>query len=238
MLISKKLTFLLFAIIMISSATAGLGVYEINTCVDIRTILNSSAVNISSISYPNTTVLYLDDLMTKNGKTFNYTFCDNTITGKYIYDYYDNEGNVYVNDYTITNTGTELNEGQSILYVVLLMVLGLSLYLTISYINKLPDSNMRDEEDGSIIKVSWLKHARKPLWGLSYAIIWAILFTSANLSFAYLPKAMFGELLLTIALFMGYLGAILLILMLLMILHDVLTDQKIQRLLDRGIDSW
>lgn len=89
---------LMFAI----NASADLGSYDFNKCVEIKTISNSTNVNISSISYPNSTKIPLNAVMTKNGKTFNYTFCKTNVEGTYIYDYFDDKGNTYVNSFRIT----------------------------------------------------------------------------------------------------------------------------------------
>ncbi len=69
--------------------------------------------------------------MTKSGLTFNYTFCNTSDPGKYIYDYFDTEGNVYVNDFTITPSGFEINSGQSIgLFgsLILIILIGLMFF--------------------------------------------------------------------------------------------------------------
>lgn len=57
----------------------------------------------------------------KIGLTFNYSNCDSHTLGTYNYDYYDAEGNVYVNDYTITSTGELIDNSKSILFIALLI---------------------------------------------------------------------------------------------------------------------
>ena len=85
--------------------SASLGTYAQYSCVDIKTILNTTAVNISTLSWPNSTVILTNGEMTKSGYTFNYTFCDTKVAGTYIYDYVDASGNVYVNSFDATPTG-------------------------------------------------------------------------------------------------------------------------------------
>jgi hypothetical protein len=120
---SKIKLFLMFsmAIFLIGIISASLGSYKQNECVQIKTILNSSAVNISSISYPNSTIIFTSIPMTKVGSTFNYTFCNTTELGIYIYDYNDYEGNVYVNDFEITKTGKLASSSQGMLSVGILI---------------------------------------------------------------------------------------------------------------------
>lgn len=103
-----------FLISLIGFMSANLGTFKQGECVNIRTILSSSTVNISTISYPNSTIIVLDIPMTKNAQTFNYTYCNTSAFGNYIYDYYDKEGNVYVNDFEITPSGKTFSEGESL----------------------------------------------------------------------------------------------------------------------------
>jgi hypothetical protein len=103
--------------------SASLGTFKQNDCVQIRTILNTSSVNISTINYPNSTLAITNQEMTKISSTFNYSFCNTSYLGTYIYDYFDSEGNVYVNDFIITNTGNELNTSNSMIIIVTIVIL-------------------------------------------------------------------------------------------------------------------
>lgn len=101
-----RFSLVLMFLLIISLASAGLGTFKQDSCVEIRTILNTTAVNISSIGNEKSGVItYVDAPMTKNGNTFNYTFCNTSNLGNYVYDYYDTEGYVYVNDFNITPSG-------------------------------------------------------------------------------------------------------------------------------------
>jgi hypothetical protein len=58
---------------------------KLNTCIDLpQTCSNCSVINITTITYPNKTVLYLNTPMTKTGSHFNYTFCNNSAIGSYV----------------------------------------------------------------------------------------------------------------------------------------------------------
>ncbi len=110
------LTLILFSI---SLSSGFLGFYEQGECVEIVTILNSSAVNISSVSnLEGLTNINLP--MTKVGKTFNFTFCDTNVTGIYNYDFFDDEGRVFVNTFEITPTGRDFSTGQTVISVGIL----------------------------------------------------------------------------------------------------------------------
>jgi len=121
----KKTTpiFLLVAVLLLfsmGSADARLGNFIQGSCVEIKTISNSSFVNISSISYVNLTVAVTNQAMDQSGRTFNFTFCDTDIIGFYIYDFFDAEGNVFVNDFEITPIGDNIDTGSSIVYIIIL----------------------------------------------------------------------------------------------------------------------
>lgn len=88
---------------LISLSSASLGNYPAGTCVTLKTILNTSAVTLSTVSYPNSTIALSGQPMTKVNNTFIYNFCNTQQYGSYSYDYCDAEGNCYVNDFTIGN---------------------------------------------------------------------------------------------------------------------------------------
>ena len=127
----KKIIIMFFIVtmMMVSLASADLGTFKQNDCISIKTILNSSSVNISTISYPNSTMILSNQVMTKIGNTFNYSFCNTSVLGKYIYDYFDEHGNVYVNDFTITPTGYQASISQSMTMFILIGVLTLTIIL-------------------------------------------------------------------------------------------------------------
>jgi hypothetical protein len=127
--ISALIAILLFAFTPIASAS--LGTYQQNTCVDIKTVSNSTAINISSLSWPNSTVIVNNKVMNKTDHTFNYTYCGTKVAGKYIYDYVDASGNVYVNDFVVTPSG----DLTSNTFFIILLILSFALLL-IAFIYK------------------------------------------------------------------------------------------------------
>ena len=230
----KKTLFLLTAILLLSFTSAGLGTFQQDTCVNIRTILNATAVNISSLSYPNNTVTFIDTPMTKNAQTFNYSFCDTGVIGDYIYDYYDNSGNVYVNDFQITYNGDDLTDAKAILYGVLLSITILFWFLVLYYTTKLPSKNGPDEE--GLMQISKLKYMRDALYGVLYALSLSILFLASNIAIAYLPFQMFGDFLFILFQIMGWLSIPFVFLWLLWIFYSLVTDAKVKRYIERGMD--
>lgn len=123
----QQIILTIFAVMILSivlpTTSASLGTYKMGSCVDIKTILNTTAVNISTISYPNSSVIVSNQPMDMNDYTFNYTFCNTSAIGNYIYSYVDAEGNVYVNDFMITPTGDVPSSSRSITYIILSIIL-------------------------------------------------------------------------------------------------------------------
>lgn len=74
---NKIYLLMLFSILLISFCSASLGTFRQLECIDIKTILNTTSVNISTINYPNGSTVISNQLMDNLVEmTFNYTFCD------------------------------------------------------------------------------------------------------------------------------------------------------------------
>jgi len=110
---------LLLGLMMMTVVSADLGTFKQNDCVDLKGSSDTTAMNISSISLPNSTVYAAEQEMTKLGKTFNYTFCATGVLGTYTYDYYDSDGNTWVNSFEITTDGRTNTIG---FYLVILLI--------------------------------------------------------------------------------------------------------------------
>lgn len=117
---------ILIGLFTLSLSSANLGTFKAGDCVNIKTILNSTYANISTISYPNSSIALENQNMTKIGHTFNLNFCNTSTLGTYTYDYFDDSGNVYVNDFAITITGSDRinsGEGLSVTAGIVIMIL-------------------------------------------------------------------------------------------------------------------
>ena len=109
-------------IVSIQGVYASLGTYKACDTIQIKTILNVTSVNISTISYPNSTIAISNKAMTKKGQTFTYDFNNTCIVGIYVYDYFNSNGDVYVNDFEITPSGVVLDIQQSLLFLALFIL--------------------------------------------------------------------------------------------------------------------
>jgi hypothetical protein len=104
-------------------------------CVMISQICgNCTYINISSISYPNSSKAVEEVAMTKNGTEYNYLFCDTSNLGEYqVKGYYDKNGIVDVWTYPIDVTTTGNNDN----YVIpLFLGLGAFILLIFAFVLK------------------------------------------------------------------------------------------------------
>lgn len=104
---------------LLTLVNADLGTYKQNNCVDVKGQINATSSNVT-IYYPNSTVAINNQEMTNlRGEIFNYTFCNTSELGIYIYDYCDeNGGNCIENDFTITSSGFSVTEANSTIFMV------------------------------------------------------------------------------------------------------------------------
>lgn len=139
----NKIIFLIFGMIFLigimNFSSAFLGTFQQNSCVPLQVNLNTSAVNLSSVTVPefptanytaysipfNQTVLY----------TFQYDYCGTNVTGHYIYSFNDAEGNTYVNDFDIDKNSAEsifnIDFNKPLNIILLIVVLALFLFFSL-----------------------------------------------------------------------------------------------------------
>lgn len=105
------IAFVFLSLISLASASSNLGTFKSGECVDIyQSCDNCTYVNLTSITYPNSTVLKLDQEMTKNGVDYNYSFCQTYPTGTYKYNVCgDKDGGFKCEDivFIVNPTGVE-----------------------------------------------------------------------------------------------------------------------------------
>ena len=172
------------AILCINLTSSYLGAFAPNSCVDIKTILNSSQVNISSLSYPNLTTVLSNVKMSKIGKTFNYTFCNTSTIGLYIYDYYDELGNTYENNFRI---GSDLSVGQSIMYIIFLLgALVVQIVLVYGSI-RFPWGNAKGQ-DNKILSINNLKYVKILFISLSYVMFMFLMGILRGITSNFIPE--------------------------------------------------
>ena len=205
-----KLTFLIVGFMILFSLAlvdARLGSFERRTCVDIKTVLNTSSVNISTINYPNLTTVISNQEMTKVGSTFNFTFCDTVILGIYIYDYFDAEGNTFVNDFIISNDGNVIGTGESIRYISILIFIGILLIasLIVAVVTPFGNVMIQTRKGPAVLKVSKLKYLKLIAIWFSYGLLLMFMTVLTGMTNNYIQFSEMKDLFTGIYLFL-YLG--------------------------------
>lgn len=232
----KILTIFLFSILLIGLVNASLGTFKQNECVNIKTILNTSTVTLSTLSYPNSTLITSNKAMTKNLLTFNYTYCNTTELGTYIYDYYDAEGNVYVNDFIITYTGKQITSQEMAIYIIALIFLVLLMVGLSILASTLPSSDTKDEA-GNILNINWLKYIRPIIWMIVWILGIACYFILANIGIAYLSNAMIGNLFFKIFQVLFWLTIAFIPIYFIYLIARAFKDKELQSLIERGVGT-
>lgn len=183
----KLFLFVLLMLLFINLGGSSLGFYKSGNCVNIKTILNTTAVNISTLSSPDSTLLLSNAEMTKIGYTFNYSFCNTSALGTYVYDYFDAAtGDVYVNDFIISATGQDLSSAKATSYVII-FIIAFIVFLGFLLIGiYLPSKNKSNEMTGYIIAISNLKYLKIFCLCLAYLIAMFISYFAWSVCYAYL----------------------------------------------------
>lgn len=134
--------FIIFLIGLVSSESNSLGIFKQNNCISLRQICNCTYVNISSVTYPDSTQALNMVSMTKLRTEFNYTFCNTTQLGTYtVNGFGDDSGeqSIFIYDFEITPSGTIVSDtGQvsiGILYFLVIIGFGL-IFLGFLFLNK------------------------------------------------------------------------------------------------------
>lgn len=209
-------------LLSLSLCSASLGTYKSGECVQIKTILNTTSVNISTINYPNSSVAVSNKAMTKNAYTFNYTFCSTNDLGVYVYDYFDTiSGNVYVNDFEITRSGEASSSAKATFYFGFVFILVIFLIFSIMGIFKIEDYK-----------------GRFALYWVSHLLIIAISFMVWTGADTFLTTTPFLISFFKIIFYFTMIGAFpMIILSLAWIFKIHLINDDVQKMMDRGIDE-
>jgi len=107
-----------------------LGTFKQGETVNLITAVNETALNIT-VYDPDSVKLVDNQPMTQDGYRFNFTFENTTKLGTYIYDYCNNVGTCYVNDFEITPSGDD-----EVLGLYFLLIGGVYLIAFIGFFGK------------------------------------------------------------------------------------------------------
>lgn len=151
---------------------------ERGSCVNIKIPLNASWVNISTITYPNQTMISLNVGASFFGGTFFYDdFCNTDQIGTYTYEFFASDGFTSGNSFRVTESGDDNSTPQSLLFIILLIINILFLILFIILSIKIPYGNKMEmtKRGPAITGISILKYFKLISIWISYALfLWLI----------------------------------------------------------------
>lgn len=106
---------------LIAATETTLGTFKQNECVNLKTLCaNCTSVNITSVTYPNSTNAMGAGEMTRIGSEYNYTFCKTDALGVYIVNNFaDLDGKPTVANFNFEITSTGGNTSSSLIVIFL-----------------------------------------------------------------------------------------------------------------------
>jgi len=230
---------LVMFVFLISFASANLGSFQQNECVNIKVLANCSSVNITEVSNNEETFFLNAEMQKISGQTFNYTFCNTSVIGEYTFSW-DNtcvDCSTYGcgNEFEITYDGNILNTERSILYLGLISILIFLFLLVVFNIHRFPSSDVYNDE-GILLGINNLKYLRPIMYVISWGLLLGIVFITSNISIAYLPTSMFGEFFFMLYKIMFILTLPMVIVWFLYLFVKIFRDKEVKRMLDRGVE--
>lgn len=191
----KKLILLIvvgiFLINLVSAEQQSLGVFKQGECIQLKqTCDNCTYVNLTAVSNPNSLLVINDENeMTKVGNIYNYTFCNTTLLGEYIYttcgdlDGTNFCGNV---NFEITSSGRKSpTSGEGIIYIssLIAMLLFSIIFLFVSNSFKVERETARGENGEETIITKGNSAMRFGCLALSIiGLLFVVLYSSISLT--------------------------------------------------------
>jgi hypothetical protein len=167
-----------FLILLIPFTLGELPTVKKGSCVSIPIPYNASWINVSTITYPNQTMILLNVAANQIGNTFYYNnFCDTQLIGVYTYQFFASDGFSSGNTFEVSPNGDLANTSQALFYIILLLInlLALTFFIIISI--KAPYNNKKEmTKDGpAITKITKSKYIKLLSIWISYGLyLWFI----------------------------------------------------------------
>lgn len=125
---------ILMSIMLVSSSSTTLGIFKKNECINLKqTCSNCSSVNITSVVYPNSSIIISNVEMTKSGTEFNYTLCNTSVTGIYTVNGVGNPDGlqeIFIYDFTVTTSGYQASTPQAL---SMFLIIGIFMFVIILF---------------------------------------------------------------------------------------------------------
>lgn len=197
-------------------------------------------VNLSSVKLPNGTILLYNTATTKSGTTYTIDFSETTLQGDYSYEVCGDKDGTFtceIIDFSINYNGEETSTPQGIIYAVLMGLLVILFFISIYGVSVLPSKDERTD-DGLIVDAGNLKHLRKVVMFVSYALLMGIFYIASNIGFVVLTNEMFGKVMFTIFQVMYRMLLPVIVLTLIWIFVSMYQDKEMKKMIERGGDDF
>lgn len=239
----EKYFIFLFVIIFLfnnsSAAIERIGPFRTGQIVTLtQTCDNCTFVNITRVTYPNSTQQYVNLIMNQPIKgNFNQSFSTTQSNGDYIATTCgDPDGTYMCDDYyfTVNPLGKTLSEAQARLYTTIIIISFIFLLICFAIGIYLPTTNRKDEMTGYIIAVDNLKYLKMFFLAISYLTFIVIVYFGYTVCYAYLDLDFLGNILYFLFYTLTYLLIPFFILTLYFLIANGIRDSKLNYELERG----
>lgn len=230
----------IFLIGFTSAIDTTFGTYKTETDLTLtQTCANCSYNNITSIKYPNGSVMLTDVTMTKSGSSYSYVLGGGNLSARGVYlvnGLGDPEGNleIWSYDFEINSAGDELTDSKSIAFLGALFLLG-SLVVVIFFVTRNLQFNDGYDENGNLIQIYRSKYIKHVLYMLIYLIIFGMIWITANFTEGYFENSMISTLFFSLFVF-AFAGLIIFVPAYVVYLFILMYEDGIKKeLLERGV---
>ena len=209
-------------------------------CVNLpQSYANSTYQNITTVQLPDESFIPIQSNMQDNGGGyFNYTFCNTTQNGEYLVNGIgdiDGTATTWVYKFTVNPLGKIFTNQQAILYFMILLLSFVLFTICVAFGLYAPSGNNRDTMTGYIIAVSNMKYVKSFMLAVSYLLLFLIVYFAYIISYGYLDLDFLGSLFYFLFYFMAVLMLPLFIIGVYVVIANVIRDNKIGDMLQRGL---
>lgn len=244
---NKLVLVMLLGVLLIGIASAvscgdnSLGTFKQGEVINLRQTCDTCTyVTLSSVIYPDSTIISINTNMTKTGIDYNYTFTNLSNSGGYYYTVFgDKDGNISTETFCfeVTVNGKEgVSQGQSGLYIFILILAIVLCGVSFLFAIKIEGGKYKKDDENKIIGINDLRNLRLGLFFFSYLMLYFDVTILYQLSFTYLDiEGLTGILKWTYLSMTAIIGPILIVTVIVIIINKI-ADNKTQKALERGID--
>lgn len=237
---------LLFSLIIILSlvgtvSAVSIGEFQQNKNLQIyQTCNNCTSCNFTRVMGLNNQTILYNLTAIQDGSYFYYNIngANFTTNGDYTYCY--ECGNSVEKEtgclgFRISYLGEQVNSQITSIYIISIIFLAFIFGLVLLLASRLPKKDAMDEE-GIILQINMLKHLRPVLYAISYVIILIMVFVIGNMTLAYLPSSMLGDIFMRMFTIMFWMSCVMLPLWFIWIFVKVFQDKETRKMLERGVE--